>query len=149
MSQSLVAMNVHLVFSTKQRMPLITNELQPRLYRYIGGIVRGEAGCLLTIGGMPDHVHLLISMGRTISLADLVRQIKSNSSRWVHEELSMPEFGWQAGYGAFSASESQMPIVRRYIENQAQHHNTLTFQDEFRELLRRHGLEWDERYVWD
>jgi putative transposase len=149
MPQSLVSMHVHIVFSTKNRAPWIDAELQPRLYGYGGGIVRGETGRMLTIGGMPDHVHLLVSMGRTVCIADLVRAVKSNSSRWVHEMFPSREFAWQAGYGAFSVSESQLSVVRYYIENQAQHHRSMTYQDEFRELLQKHGIEWDEKYVWD
>lgn len=148
MPQSLVAMYAHIVFSTKHRAPQITPAIQPRLYGYIGGIIRGDAGCLLTIGGMPDHVHLLISMGRTITLADLIRDVKSNSSRWVHETFADTAFAWQSGYGAFSVSVSQLPTAQRYVDTQAAHHAEKTYQDEFRELLRLHHIEWDERYVW-
>jgi REP-associated tyrosine transposase len=142
-------MYAHVIFSTKNRAPQITDEIRPRLYPYIGGILRGETGCLLAIGGMPDHVHLLISLGRTISMADLVRLIKSNSSRWVHDTFADHEFAWQSGYGAFSVSKSQLPIVHRYVDTQAEHHRTMSYQDEFREFLRNHEIEWDERYVWD
>jgi REP element-mobilizing transposase RayT len=100
-------------------------------------------------GGMPDHVHLLVSLGRTLSVADAVRLIKSNSSGWTHEELRLPDFQWQTGYGAFAVSYSNIDPVKAYIANQAEHHRTRTFQDEFRAFLRRHHLEWDERYVWD
>lgn len=142
-------MYAHVIFSTKNRDPQITEEIRPRLYPYIGGIVRGETGCLLSIGGMPDHVHLLISLGRTISIAELVRLIKSNSSRWVHDTFTNHAFAWQAGYGAFSVSQSQLTVVRQYIDTQAEHHRTMNYQDEFRGLLRKHEIEWDERYVWD
>jgi REP element-mobilizing transposase RayT len=98
---------------------------------------------------MLDHVHLLVSMGRTIAVADAVRVIKSNSSGWVHDELQIPDFQWQTGYGAFAVSYSNIDSVKTYFANQAQHHRARTFQDEFRKLLRRHDLEWDERYVWD
>jgi REP element-mobilizing transposase RayT len=98
---------------------------------------------------MSDHVHLLVSVGRTLSIADTVRLIKANSSKWIHEELPLSDFQWQAGYGAFAVSYSNIDAVKQYIANQEDHHRVRTFQDEFREILRRHGLEWDERYVWD
>src|SRR5262249_8420028 len=100
--------------------------------------------------GMPDHVHLLVSMGRTWSVADLVRDVKSNSCVWVHESIpDMLHFAWQVGYGAFSVSASQLSVVEKYVLNQKEHHADRSFQDEFRLLLEKHGLEYDERYVWD
>src|SRR5687767_3842947 len=99
---------------------------------------------------MPDHVHLLVSMGRETCVADLVRLVKSNSSKWLHDtQPDLAHFAWQAGYGAFSVSHSQLEVVRHYIENQAEHHRQTTFQDEYRTFLRKHGIEWDERFVWD
>lgn len=99
---------------------------------------------------MPDHVHLLISLGRETSISELVRELKSNSSRWIHETFpNQRNFAWQSGYAAFSVSPSRLEEVRKYIENQAEHHRTRTFQEEFRELLKRHNLAFDERYVWD
>lgn len=149
MPQSFASLHCHIVFSTKNRQPLITRELQPRLFEYIGGILRNSSSPLIAAGGMPDHVHLLISLGRTLAVADAVRLIKSNSSTWIHDELRMREFQWQTGYGAFAVSYSNIDAVKEYIANQEEHHRVRTFQDEFREILRRHGLEWDERYVWD
>jgi putative transposase len=149
MPQSFASLHCHIVFSTKHRQPLIKSDLQPRLFEYIGGILRNHATPLIAAGGMPDHVHLLVSMGRTIAVADAVRLIKSNSSGWMHEELQMPDFQWQTGYGAFAVSYSNIDAVKTYLANQEQHHRAQSFQDEFRELLRRHDLEWDERYVWD
>jgi len=99
---------------------------------------------------MPDHIHLLVSLGRTISVADLVRDVKTVSSQWVHTEFpTLSRCAWQAGYGAFGVSLSGVPDVRKYIDNQAEHHRVVTFQDEYRAFLRRHEIEWDERYVWD
>jgi REP element-mobilizing transposase RayT len=98
---------------------------------------------------MPDHLHLLISLGRTMSIADIVRTIKSNSSAWIHAEVGDSAFDWQDGYGAFAMSFSNIDEVKHYFENQAEHHRVQTYQDEFRDLLRRHNLTWDERYVWD
>jgi REP element-mobilizing transposase RayT len=98
---------------------------------------------------MPDHVHLLASLGRTVSAADAVRLIKSNSSGWIHSELSLPDFHWQDGYGAFAVSYSNIDQVKSYLANQEQHHRRISFQEEFLEFLTRHNLQWDERYIWD
>ncbi|MBI2825744.1 MAG: IS200/IS605 family transposase [Planctomycetia bacterium] len=138
----------HLVFSTKLRKPFITEAIREELYRYIGGIVRGEGGVLLEIGGMPDHVHLLARLMPTIALADLLRQLKANSSKWINEKHSrLRKFGWQDGYAAFTVSESQVARVSQYIRNQHQHHRTSDFKSELVALLRRHRVEFDERYL--
>jgi REP element-mobilizing transposase RayT len=140
----------HLVFSTKGRFPLVTRELQPELYAYVGGVVRGEGGVLIEIGGMPDHVHLLAKFKPTASVSEMLRLVKGSSSKWVNEEkLKARKFGWQDGYGAFSVSESQVEAVREYIRTQEAHHGALSYQDEFLALLDRHGIEYDERYLWD
>jgi putative transposase len=149
MPQSFGSLHCHLVFSTKHRLPQITDELQPRLFEYVGGILRNHGCALVAAGGMPDHVHWLVSMSRTLAVADAVRIVKSNSSGWVHDQIGLREFQWQEGYGAFAVSYSSIEGVKEYIANQAEHHRVGTFQDEFREFLRRHHLEWDERYVWD
>ncbi len=140
----------HLVFATKHREPLIAPEWSEELYCYIGGIVRNTGGTSLIVGGMPDHIHLLVKMRTDVCIADLVRLVKSNSSKWVHElQPDSRGFAWQTGYGAFSVSESLVGTVRKYIETQAEHHRQRTFQDEFVELLRRHGIELDPKYSWD
>ena len=149
MPQSFSALHCHVVFSTKHRQPQITGNVQPRLFEYIGGILRSNSSSPIAAGGMPDHVHLLISLGRTLAIADAVRLIKTNSSGWIHDELNLRDFQWQNGYGAFAVSYSNVDQVKTYLANQEQHHRALSFQDEFREFLRRHNLEWDERYVWD
>jgi putative transposase len=150
MPQSFAAMHVHVVCSTKNREPWLDREMRPRLFAYIGGVLRNHDCSLTSAGGVEDHVHLLVSLGRTIAIADVVRLIKSNSSGWIHEEFpALAEFQWQAGYGAFSVSQSNVDAVKAYLANQEAHHRTKTFQEEFREMLSRHGLEWDERYVWD
>jgi putative transposase len=150
MPQSLACLYAHLVFSTKNRESFIVPDLAPRLYAYIGGILRETGSVLIESGGMPDHIHLLVSLGRQASVADTVRTVKSNSSRWVHETFATrAAFAWQNGYGAFTVSYSNMEAVREYIRGQEEHHKVRTFQDEFREFLRRHAIEWDERYVWD
>jgi putative transposase len=149
MPQSFAPLHCHIVFSTKQRQPLIQPDLQSRLFNYIGGIVRNHSCVLVAAGGMPDHVHLLVSLSRTLAMADAVRLIKTNSSSWIHDELQIRDFQWQAGYGAFAVSYSNIETVKIYLANQEEHHRVRSFQEEFRELLRRHGLEWDEQYVWD
>jgi len=149
MPQSFSAIFLHLVFSTKNRAPLINDDLAPRLHAYFGGIVNAH-GTLLCVGGMPDHVHLLASVGRDTSTSELLRELKANSSKWIHETFAeQRNFSWQAGYAAFSVSYSRIDKVRHYIETQAEHHRTRTFQEEFLELLRRHHLAFDERYIWD
>jgi REP element-mobilizing transposase RayT len=148
--QSLACLYVHLIFSTKNRELFIVPDLGPRLYGYIGGILRQTGEVLVEAGGMPDHIHLLVSLGRQASVADTVRTVKANSSRWVHETFpDRAAFGWQNGYGAFTVSHSNVESVREYIRGQAEHHKKRSFQDEYREFLRRHAIEWDERYVWD
>ena len=150
MPQSFGSLHFHVVFSTKSRQPWIEAELQSRLYQYLGGILRAEKSVLLAAGGMPDHVHLLVSLSRELSIAETVRLVKANSSKWIHRLFAeRQQFAWQAGYGAFSVSFSNLPEVKDYIARQPEHHRVRTFQDEFRDFLRKHELEWDERYVWD
>jgi REP element-mobilizing transposase RayT len=120
------------------------------LYAYVGGILRNEKGALVAAGGMPDHVHLLISLGRESSVSEVLRQIKGSSSKWIHERIpELRGFGWQDGYAAFAVSYSQIETVRQYIAGQADHHRTVTFQEEYVAFLRRHDLEFEERYLWD
>ena len=140
----------HLVFSTKNRIPLITQTMQPDLYSYVGGIFRGKGGTLLEIGGMTEHVHLLTKLKPTKSISEKLNRIKANSSKWVNEEKpKMRKFGWHDRYAAFSVSESQVESLRHYIQDQENHHRRQSYQDEFRALLERHGIEFDERYLWD
>jgi REP element-mobilizing transposase RayT len=139
----------HVVFSTKNRSPLIHPESRESLYAYMGGILRGEGGILLEIGGMPDHVHLLAKIKPDIAVAMMVKTVKGKSSKWVNEE-KRPEqqrFEWQEGYGAFSVSASHVDRVRRYIRNQEEHHRRVSFRDELITLLERHGISYDERYL--
>ena len=150
MPQSLSSLHVHIVFSTKHREPFIAPDLAPRLYGYIGGIARGADSPLVVAGGTADHIHLLVSLGRRTCVADLVRDLKANSSGWVHDNFpEKASFAWQAGYGAFAVSKSNVETVKAYIARQEEHHKKRTFQDEFREFLRVHEIEWDERYLWD
>ncbi len=138
----------HIVFSTKHRANAIAAELQPRLYDYLGGTIRSERGIAHEIGGVADHVHLLIQWRADEALATLMRRLKANSSRWVHTTFStMRGFAWQEGYAAFTVSPSQFETVQRYIRGQASHHRRQGFVDELRALLEAHGVEYDERYL--
>jgi REP element-mobilizing transposase RayT len=141
---------LHVVFSTKGRAAFIKPELQPRLYDYIGGIVRAQKGALYAIGGIPDHVHLLLRWRTDGTIADLMRTVKARSSLWVHQTFpTLAAFGWQEGYAAFSISKSAEAGVKAYIENQVQRHKKRDFQEELVALLRAHGVSFDPRYVFD
>ena len=150
MASTLTNLLYHLVFSTKHREPIITPDLRDPLYAYIGGIIRSEGGILIEAGGMPDHIHLVAKFKPDTSVSDMVQVFKAKSSKWVNE---MPDrtvrFAWQTGFGGFTVSESQLPIVRRYVRTQEEHHRTVTFQEEYLALLKRHRIEYDERYVFD
>lgn len=138
----------HLVFSTKLRVPSITPTIADELHRYMAGIVRGEGGLAIAIGGVPDHVHLLAQLKPTSALADFMRLLKANSSKWMNERHKRArKFGWQDGYAAFTVSESQIPSVAKYIRSQEAHHRQIPFRDELRTLLQRHGVEFEERYL--
>lgn len=147
MPQTFSNLLVHVVYSTKDRAPLITADKRPRLYAYIGGIVRELDSTLIDIGGVEDHVHLLIHYPPKIAISELVGKIKANSSKWANEEFG--GFAWQGGYAAFSVSESGKRALRAYIASQEEHHRRVSFQDEVRAFLRKHGLECDERYMWN
>ncbi|MDX1963553.1 MAG: IS200/IS605 family transposase [Pirellulales bacterium] len=139
----------HLVFSTKNRIPLIKSEIQGELYAYIGGIVKSEGGNFLEIGGIADHVHILLRIKPIMALAQMLNRIKANSSRWLNEEkFKLRKFAWQEGYSAFTVSESQIPIIRNYIRKQAEHHRKKSFQEELLALLVKNNIAYDERYLW-
>ncbi len=150
MSHSFISQLMHCVFSTKERRPMITPELQPRLFQYIGGIARENKIKLLSAGGVNDHVHLLVSMPSTISISKAMQLIKGGSSKWIHE--TFPEhrlFEWQEGYGAFSIGIGDVERTVSYINNQAEHHGKMDFKTEFLAFLKKHGIEYDERYIFD
>ncbi len=150
MANTFTNLLVHIVFSTKHRIPFLQEELCERVYDYLGGIIREKKGISLEIGGMPDHVHILARLKSDCSVAELLRPLKSSSSKWFHDTFPQSaEFAWQVGYAAFSVSESQVSAVRRYIRNQAQHHARLSFKDELIALLKKHQIEYDERYLFD
>ena len=141
---------LHVVFATKGRAPFIKPGIQTRLCNYIGGIVRAEKGTLYAIGGMADHVHLLLLWRTDRAVADLMRTVKARSSRWVHQTFAdAASFAWQEGYAVFSVSKSAESDVKRYIENQPEQHTKRDFRKELLALLRAHGVDFDERYVFD
>ena len=150
MASSLVKILLHIVFSTRKRAPLIDAPLQADLYPYMAAILRQRGVTLIALGGMPDHVHILLRMKANHRLADLVRSTKAVSSKWVHERpAAIPEFGWQTGYAAFSVSQSKESRVRNYILNQEAHHHRATFEEELIELLEKHQVEYDPVYIFD
>jgi putative transposase len=150
MSHSFTNLLYHMVFSTKDRGPWIKDDLKDRLWPYLGGVFRGLDGIALCVGGTADHTHLLVKLPATLSVADVLRDLKANSSGWVHKEwTNRAGFAWQIGYGAFTVSQSRVPSLKRYIENQEEHHRTMTFQEEFTALLKKHGISYDERYIWE
>ena len=137
----------HIVFSTKERYLFIKEESKPRLYDYLGGVVRGLSGISLEIGGIDDHVHLLVKLKPAMSMSKFLQDLKPNTTNWAKREIH-PKFEWQDGYGAFTVSESQIEIVRRYIQNQEEHHKKFDFETEFKSLLKKSGIAFDERYLW-
>ena len=151
MAQSLSAVFVHVVFSTKDRQPFLRSAvIRAEMHAYLGGVSATLDCPPLLVGGTEDHVHALVRLGRTVTQADCVKELKRVSSTWFKaREGASPDFAWQAGYGAFSVSASNVEAVQTYILGQEEHHRKRTFQEEFRAFLQKHGLEWDERYVWD
>jgi putative transposase len=149
MSHSYVRNLMHCTFSTKDRYPLIDSNLESRLWPYLGGIARENRMKALAIGGTTDHVHALLSLPGMMSFAKAIQLIKGGSSKWVHEAFpGCRKFEWQEGYGAFSVSASQVPRTIAYINHQKEHHRKKTFEEEFLELLKRHSIEYDSRYVF-
>ena len=149
MSHSFVSCLMHCVFSTKKRQPLITPEIAPRLWPYSGGIARENDMTALTVGGVEDHVHILLSLPSTIAIAKAMQLIKGGSSKWMGETFPHVPFEWQEGYGAFSVSVSSTADTIAYIDNQREHHHRTTFREEFLAFLKRHGMEYDEQYIFD
>lgn len=151
MPQSLSAVYLHAVFSTKERWPYLRDPtFRDQVHRFLAGITKRLDCPPIEIGGVDDHAHVLARLGRTISQAEWIKEMKRACTEWINEQgPGKARFAWQAGYGVFSVSPSSLETVRRYIVNQEERHKKVSFQDEFRTLLRKHGLEWDERYVWD
>jgi putative transposase len=142
-----VSLHYHIVFSTKNRFPYIENAWRPRLHEYLGGTVRGLGGVPLQVGGVSDHVHLLIGLKAIHAVADIVREVKKASNSWVQETVER-KFQWQEGYGAFTVSRSDIGGLTDYIANQEEHHRKRTFQEEYLAFLEEQGIEYDPRYLW-
>jgi len=151
MPQSLAKLWVHLIFSTKDRYPFLSDKsLRTDMHAYLATVLRNHECETLIVGGVEDHVHALFALSRNYSIADIVKEIKRTSSRWIKEKSPIQKkFSWQHGYGAFSVSQSHLDQVTCYIERQEEHHRRVTFQDEYRAFLKKYNVEYDERYVWD
>jgi len=142
------SLHYHLVFSTKDREPWLAPSLRDRVHEYIGGTVRGLEGVAHAVGGVGDHVHVLAGLRAIHRLADVMREIKSESSAWMHREAGLSGFAWQTGYGGFTVSPSHLENVRRYVLGQAEHHQNTTFQEEYVSMLERGLVVYDERFLW-
>ena len=147
MAQSLAFLLVHVIFSTKDRRPFLRDEIRPELHAYLATVVRNLGCDCYRVGGVADHVHLAIRLPSTQPLADVIRKTKTTSSQWL--KLRVPTFEWQRGYAAFSVGPHDREALLWYIDGQEEHHHKVSFQDEFRKLLKHYGVEFDERYVWD
>ena len=148
MPQSLAKVNVHIVFTTKYGQQLINDEIRDELHSYVIGVLSNLGSYTYEIYANPDHIHILCTLPRTITMADIVSKIKTTSSKWLKNK-GIPDFYWQDGYGIFSVSSSKVETVKKYIKNQLQHHKEVDCKDEFRLFLKENGIEYDERYVWD
>ena len=141
---------IHVIFSTKGRFPWLDVDVRSRMHGYLATVCREAGAEVFRIGGVADHVHLIVTLPRTVSQAEMVEGLKKKSSKWIKELApEYRKFYWQRGYGAFSVSPSQLNVALEYVEKQEQHHRSRTFQDEYREFLQKHGVEYDESYVWD
>ena len=150
MPQSLARLHIHLVFSTKNRETLIADLVRDSLHRYMASVLQNLGCAPVLINSVEDHAHLLFDLARTVSISQVVEEVKKSSSKWIKTQgQEFAGFAWQAGYGAFAVSESNVGIVRTYIANQREHHRTKTFQEEYRAFLERHNVTFDESYVWD
>ena len=150
MPQSLANIYIHLIFSTKNRFPFLAKKVRPDLHSYMTTVLANLNSPAMLINSVDDHVHILFNMSRTVTLAQVVEDIKKSSSKWIKTQgEGLAQFAWQAGYGGFSVSESNLPKVANYIQNQEKHHRVKTFQEEYREFLNKHNIEFNEQYVWD
>jgi len=146
---SFTRLTYHVVFATKYRKRTIKEDMQERLYEYIGGTIRGKQGHVIEIGGVEDHVHILAGLSPTLAVSDVIRDVKASSSKWMREEGHVDSFEWQKGYGAFTVSYDRVDAIRNYIRNQKKHHKTKTFQEEYIEFLERHGIEFRLEYLFE
>jgi putative transposase len=148
MSHTYCSALFHCVFSTKERRKAISPQIRERLWAYLGGVARKRGMKALAIGGMEDHVHILLSLPSSMAIAEAIREIKSESSRWMRQEGGSPRFAWQEGYGAFSVGWAQIDATIAYIARQEEHHRRRDFQAEFLTFLKKHKIEYDPRYIW-
>jgi putative transposase len=149
MANTYTSLHYHVIFSTKNREPWIAQDIEKRIWRFMGGIARKHQMTALQVGGVEDHVHALVTAPPTIAPFQIAQLLKGISSKWIHEEFaSLENFGWQDGYGAFTVSKSNIPEVIKYIQNQHEHHRKKTFQEEYLQFLKANGIEYDERYLW-
>jgi len=150
MPQSLSYLLTHIVFSTKDRSPVLDPVVRPALHAYLSTVARNADCECFRAGGMADHVHLAVRLSRTITMAQLIEELKTSSSKWLKTQSpALSSFAWQRGYGAFSVGPSDLNALLHYIDTQEEHHRTRTFKDEYRAFLQKYGIEYDERYVWD
>ena len=149
MANTYTSLYYHVVFSTKKRKSLIETGIRERLWAFLGGIARENKMKALCVGGMDDHIHLLIMAPPTLSPSKMLQLVKGRSSKWIHDTFpQMQDFAWQDGYVVFTVTKSQIPDIIRYIQGQGEHHRVKTFQEEYLLFLQKHGIEYDERYVW-
>jgi REP element-mobilizing transposase RayT len=149
MANTYTALFYHVVFSTKNRAPMIRRDIEERVWEYVGGIARHYNMTAVQVGGIEDHLHVLVMAPATLSPSEIAKRIKSDSSKWIHEEFpDLHGFGWQDGYGAFTVSKANVPSVVGYIQNQRAHHRTKTFQEEYLDFLKKAGVDYDEQYLW-
>ncbi len=150
MPQSLSSILIHLVFSTKHREPFIVPQIEPELHAYLAAIFRESQSPALSVNGTSNHVHVLFALSRTITVADLVEEVKKRSSKWIKtKEIELRKFQWQTGYGAFSIGQSNVPALKKYIAGQKEHHRHRSFEEEYREFLEKYEVPYDEKYTWD
>jgi|SRR5437870_10092897 len=150
MAQTLVSLMVHVIFSTKNREPFITPEIEPELFAYMGGILKNNDSRLLNAGGTTNHVHLIVSQSKNVALSSLIKDVKKDSSSWIKTKgRSFRNFHWQDGYGGFSIGKSDIPNLKRYIAHQKEHHRKRSFQEELIQFLDEYGIAYDERYLWN
>ncbi len=149
MANTYTSLHFHIISSTKERRRWITSDIEQRVWAYLGGIARDNGMTALKIGGVDDHIHIVLGMPPTVAPSKAVQLLKGGSSKWIHETFpALRDFAWQDGFGAFTVSKSQLPEVIDYVERQREHHRVKTFQEEYRSFLDRHGLSHDEKHLW-
>jgi putative transposase len=150
MANTYTSLNYHVIFGTKNREPWIRQDIEERIWTYLGGIARQNGMVALCVGGIEDHIHILLGLPPTLAVSKAMQLLKGGSSHWIHQTFpELAGFGWQDGYGAFTVSRSALEDTRRYIQNQREHHAKRSFQEEYVAFLRKHGVEYDERYLWN